>query len=369
MICNLNSLKSFLFVLFSSICGLSALYGQSPPSDLTELSLEQILGIRIIKQSHGDDVDDAPSQNRKWSAGYRRIHIKFSGQRDGTRNVSSNEVLWNGNAAERTDDNFPILTQEIDQEAHIIELATAVTERLSLNVLIPYIVQATKHKSIVSDFERFTIRSEGLGDVSAFFSYMFRETGTHYLKLNGGISLPTGAINEADDTPAPGSSNQLPYTMQLGSGTVDLSPGVTYWRKGGLVDIGAQLLGTIRLGRNYRGYSLGDRLSVSAWLQTELREWLHPSIKIAAQFWDRIDGIDEDFKHFEHGFFPAAVADPDKFGGEKVNALVGVKLIAPQRNLANHSIEIEGGVPIYQSLNGPQPKEAWRINASWHWKF
>ncbi len=344
-------------------------YGQSPPTDLTELSLEQILGLRIINQSTTDVEDRLESSKNRWSLSYRYIQLKFSGHRNGTDDISNNEVLWDGNPLNRTDENFPILTQEIHQQASIFEISSDITDRLSLNIIIPYIAQETKHRSIIPNFERFVIRSEGLGDISVVSTYLLWQKRQHYLMLNTGISLPTGAINEEGDTPAPGANNQLPYTMQLGSGTVEASPGITYFGKSNRMNFGAQVLGTLRMGRNYRGYSLGDRLSVNAWLHPKPFTCFQPSIKIAAQFWEKIDGIDREFRQFQPSFFPAAVADPDKFGGKKVHCLFGMKIRCPRRNLIQHTFEIEGGIPIYQSLNGPQPKEVWRINVSWNWNF
>jgi len=34
-----------------------------------------------------------------------------------------------------------------------------------------------------------------------------------------------------------------------------------------------------------------------------------------------------------------------------------------------HRFSIEGGIPIYQNLRGPQLRETWRIGGAWNWTF
>ena len=79
----------------------------------------------------------------------------------------------------------------------------------------------------------------------------------HGIHVNFGASLPTGSTDETDQiltptgaTPSP----RMPYAMQLGSGTVDLLPGVTYNGRADKVRWGAQYAGTIRTGSD-NGYS------------------------------------------------------------------------------------------------------------------
>lgn len=56
--------------------------------------------------------------------------------------------------------------------------------------------------------------------------------------------------------------------MRLGSGTVDLLPGLTY--TGALDDVswGFQALGTVRIGYNQQGYKEGNRYQVNTWGRT-----------------------------------------------------------------------------------------------------
>ena len=51
--------------------------------------------------------------------------------------------------------------------------------------------------------------------------------GAEWLHLTLGLSIPTGSIKEGDRD-VTGQSMRGPYSMQLGTGTFDLLPGVTW---------------------------------------------------------------------------------------------------------------------------------------------
>ena len=350
--------------------GTPSLVAQTPPSDLTEMSLEQLLGLRIIP--HGETPEPNLRKRNKWSLGHRYIRFDFDGNNMGTREVPVSEVLWSGVPSERTKDNFPIVSLIICQKAYVTSVTYDASERWRWSVLVPYIIQETDHvandslPTIGPDFARFIIRSEGIGDVTINPSFVAYNKKGHTVTLHTGFSLPFGSITEVGDSPAPETSNQLPYTMQIGSGTFDYLPGITYVRSGGQTRWGAQALATLRMGKNDRGYALGDRISLSAWVRTRVLDWLEPSVTVSAQAWGRIDGVDKDFSRFVGGFFPATVTDPSNFGGEKITVTGGLRFIG-QDQLVNQSLEVSFGAPVYQRLNGPQPREVWRASVSWGW--
>jgi len=132
-----------------------------------------------------------------------------------------------------------------------------------------------------------------------------------------------------------------------------------------------QLRNVFRLGKNNRGYGLGNLHALTGWLKINPARWVEPSIALTYQSWGRIDGDDEDLKipSLPVSPYPAAVTDPDKFGGEKVSVQFGTTFSRSNGPLKRHSLQIEAGLPIYQSLNGPQPKEVWRFGTSWNWVF
>ena len=194
-----------------------------------------------------------------------------------------------------------------------------------------------------------------------------------------GVSFPTGSIEEKGDTPLPGTENQLPYTMQLGSGTWDIVLGTGYQGNAPVVGWtgplrwGAQVLGKIRTGQNSRGYRLGNRLLTSTWLGAAPFLWIEPTLTLESQLWGGIDGHDLDFPG---PIFPTPVADPDNFGGNRLTLMGRLTLRAPELPdgafcdfLSNQAFVVEYGRPVYQSLNGPQPEEVSRLTISWSLDF
>ena len=369
----IKHIKYYLILGFYVAFGLCA-FGQTPPVDLANLSLGDLLNAKIIR-SYSDltayeaSQQDVPvgyldSSRFHFSSNY--INVKFDGYMDGTKDLSTDDVLWSNTSGEaRTDKNFPIVPTVIHQEAIQFKGAYDLSERFILSLSIPYIRQETEHISIVPNFDDFTIVSEGLGDIEIAVSWIHQLSHSNNLLINLGLSLPTGSIDETGDTPGPGPDNQLPYTMQLGSGTYDIKPSIHYFGSAGNWTYGADLNLTLRTGKNDRDYRLGNVYQSSIWTRYALTDWLEPSIRINGVVWDEISGKDPALPYDSvNDLYPAAVVKPDNFGGTKLLALVGLRLKDPRDRLENTFLEFEAGTPFYQKLNGPQPSEDWRFSAS-----
>ena len=110
-------------------------------------------------------------------------------------------------------------------------------------------------------------------------------------------NLPTGSITEKDSMPhghdgAP-MQMRMEYPMQLGSGTYDLKPGLTYTGQGERWSWGAQGIATIRTGENDEGYTLGNRTDLTGWVAYGWTPAVSTSLRLAAASWGNIDGQDK----------------------------------------------------------------------------
>ena len=366
-------IKYYLILVFYVAFGLCA-FGQTPPVDLANLSLGDLLNAKIIRsytdhaafKTGGQDSPLGYLDSSRFHFRSNYINVKFDGYMDGTKDLSTDDVLWSNTSGEaRTDKNFPIVPTVIHQEAIQFKGAYDLSERFILSLSIPYIRQETEHISIVPNFDDFTIVSEGLGDIEIAVSWIHQLSHSNNLLINLGLSLPTGSIDETGDTPGPGPDNQLPYTMQLGSGTYDIKPSIHYFGSAGNWTYGADLNLTLRTGKNDRDYRLGNVYQSSIWTRYALTDWLEPSIRINGVVWNEISGKDPALPYDSvNDLYPAAVVKPDNFGGTKLLALVGLRLKDPRDRLENTFLEFEAGTPFYQKLNGPQPSEDWRFSAS-----
>ncbi len=187
---------------------------QSPPVDLTELSLEELLGVQLINRPAGE-TGTSQSIDNNTRIGYRYIRLQFEDYIDGTRNRSAEEVL----------SDVPVAPNNIEQEAHVLSVSQRMNDDLALQIEVPYLRQGTGH--IRRNGGPLRIETEGIGDIVGLGVYRFETKATHQLFVMAGLSIPTGSIDETGDTPR-GKDTTVPYTMQIESGTYDLQPGPLY---------------------------------------------------------------------------------------------------------------------------------------------
>ena len=199
------------FVWLSAVQPLS---GQSSPGDLLDLTLAE-LGALELEQDLEAVSGSAPRRGQ-WQVRHSYVRGEFEGYRSDTRRVANSEII--GPPDGRT---FPILQNNIVQEAHLIAISFGLSDRLSVQFVAPYLRQRTDHESIVEGYSSFSISSLRVGDLAATVSGVVVADAHQSLTISTGISVPTRSIMKTGNTPS-GPGSQLPYTMQLGSGTFDV---------------------------------------------------------------------------------------------------------------------------------------------------
>ncbi|MFU8764180.1 MAG: hypothetical protein ACNA7T_06640 [Haliea sp.] len=321
---------------------------QSTPSEFAELSL-----LELFEQT----IDDTGSSGPKspWTFAYQYRFAEFEGYLDGTKSLSFQDVLWNGPGEQRTAKNFPIVPTRITQSVHTVGVGYQLDDNWQLYLSVPYIRQESDHISIVRDYDFFVIETHGMGDTSVSASYRWNDAAEHIWQFSFGLTLPTGSIDEVGDTPRAPGNQQLPYTMQLGSGTYDIPLELSY-QHSELQNIDVRLSANIRTGRNDRSYRLGNNYTLSSRYQFHLSPTIQSFAGVNVQYSESIHGQDDSLLVNAAFPYPAAITNPDLYGGTKVNVRLGLLWQFSQANRLN----IEVGKPVYQDLNGPQPKEQWR---------
>lgn len=286
-----------------------------------------------------------------WSITYQFMRMAMDDNRSGTDTLSDAEVL--------TD--FSIAPTRMTMDMHMASVMYGWSESLSFMAMVPYYDKEMDHINRAG--VRFTTKSKGVGDVALKGVYGLYQRQDHNVLLNAGVSLPTGSIDKKDDTPA-GLNQQLPYPMQIGSGTFDLLPGLTYRGHTSDFSWGGQIGATIRLGRNDNSYALGNRYRTTTWGARKWADWISTSLRVAAEVVDNVDGADPLLN-------PASVptADPDRRGGTRVDILGGVNLIGTAGVARGQRLFIEFGIPIYQNLDGPQLETDWLLTVGLQFRF
>ncbi len=281
---------------------------------------------------------------------YRYMHMDMQGNRDGTSNRSSAEVLQG----------FPITPTKMSMAMHMLGGMYAPADDVTLTLMVPWVQLHMDHLNRMG--VHFSTGSQGLGDIKFAALKVLSRSEFDQLHLNLGISIPTGSINKRDRTPL--GRVRLPYPMQLGSGTLDLMPGLTYVRQLGDWSFGSQAIATLHLFENSKDYRLGDRLQLSLWISRVLVQSLSASLRLEGQSWGNISGSDA---VLTPGMVPTA--DPDRRGGRRLDAGFGLNWTFQQGPLKGHRLAAEVLVPVYQWLDGPQLETDWTTILGWQRAF
>jgi hypothetical protein len=286
----------------------------------------------------------------EWMVTYRYMTMNMNGNRDGSSRLNERDVFAEG---------FMVVPTKMTMGMHMFGAMYAPIDSLTFMAMLPYLQISMEHVTRMGG--KFSSESEGIGDLRLTGLYAVHRWNRQQLHFNAGIGFPTGSIDKKADTPA-GSNQKLPYPMQLGSGTFDLFPGITYLGQADNWSWGSQLEGTFRLGKNHEGYSLGNRVVATVWGARKCTDWLSASLRLNAQAWGNINGHDDDLN-------PAMVptADPRRRGGEQMDLTFGVNLRGRAGLIKGHRLAIEAGTPIYQSLDGPQLEKRWLLTAGWQY--
>jgi hypothetical protein len=252
-------------------------------------------------------------------------------------------------------------------DMHIFDLMYAPTELLTLMAMIPNKTMSMEH--LKSDGGVFGQSAAGFGDLEVMGMITLIgdiRKGGNRLILNLGMSLPTGAIDvkyHADGDPSK-PLVLLEYFMQLGSGTYDMMPGLTYLGDSGPWSWGLQSIETFRLGKNDHDYRLGDEYHLSAWTSYGVTDWFAPSLRLDGRSWGNITGADKGLSTN-----PTPEGRPNLRGGRRVDLLLGINFYAPRGFLKGTRLMIEGGIPVYQNLDGPQLGTAWMLSGGFTYAF
>jgi len=288
----------------------------------------------------GDHVHPAG----EWMLSVRAMHMRMDGLSNNGRDVSRSELFAQG---------YMVAPLEMDMDMLMIGGMYGVTDRLTLTAMVPWIENSMDH--VTGGGTHFELQSSGLGDVQLGGLLKLTEQDGHEVHLNLGVSLPTGSITERDDTPMM-SDAKLAYPMQLGTGTFDLLPGLTYLGGAAPWSWGGQSRLRLHLGENDQGYRYGNRIDATGWLTRHFGAF-EASARVAAAHWGEIQGADSDLNPMM-----VPTADTGTSGGDRVDGLLG---FAWTGHASGNRLAVEVGAPAYQDLNGPALGADWTLSVGW----
>jgi hypothetical protein len=280
----------------------------------------------------GDHVMD----EGEFMLSYRYMEMQMDGNRTGTNRVSTPLP------------GFMVSPLSMDMKMHMLGAMYAPSKKLTLSLMVPVLEISMDHRINMNGVE-FTTESDGIGDITLAGVYQLSQSDGGNLLFNLGLNVPTGSIDEKDELPVSmGVPVQLPYPMQTGSGTYDVTPGLTYTMLYSQWSWGAQGLYTYRISDNDNGYTLGNKFNASIWAAKMLTHSISVSARLNALDWGNVDGADTTLAAMP----TVPTKNPELRGGSRVDALLGVNYVAHSLNHLRLAFEV--GAPVYQDLNGPQ---------------
>ena len=279
-------------------------------------------------------------------ASYRYMFMSMQRNYDGDSQISDATAQqgYMGSAA------------EMDMQMHMLGLMYAPSDKLTLMLMSAY-----KENSMLNNMMgmRTKMRSSGWGDatLSAYYGLYRKQSSSAHIGL--GISAPTGSIDERMSNGA-----RMGYPMQLGSGTWDLKPSITWLGQSGDWSYGSQASAVIHLDENDNGYTLGDSAMLTGWVNRRINAWSAVSVRITGSTWGNVDGRDDEMPTIPMGPLMgqpmAAAVDPDARGGSRLDLSLGLSLWDSDTGAR---FAVEAGAPIYQNLDGPQLGTEWFLSA------
>ncbi|MGH8470105.1 MAG: DUF3570 domain-containing protein, partial [Gammaproteobacteria bacterium] len=228
---------------------------------------------------------------------------------------------------------------------HLIDIMYAPTDWLNL-MLMPQFVdmemsqQALEGAELDSSEQHHVIHTEatgGIGDTSLYALFKLLDVQGHHLHLGLGVSAPTGSVDEELRRSHQTDQGFIHYGMQLGSGTWDLLPNLTYTGARGRWSWGGQVSGIHRLeDENESGYALGDQFQATAWGSVGLLDWLAASVRGVYTTQGEITG---EFNDVHSTVSP--VDFPQNYGGRFWDVGFGLSAEVPIAGLKENRLSFE----------------------------
>ncbi len=337
------------------------------------LSSDRLKPVRSDSHAPIGVMGDHMHNKGEWMFSYRYMYMDMAGNRNGKNELSPEEII--SSTANRffgipgQPANLRIVPTKMSMEMHMFGGMYAPSDWLTLMLMTMYTEKSMKHVTFNgAGSERigtFDTKTKGIGDIKITGLIRLFDNGLHHLHINAGLSLPSGSNQKRDNILAPNGTSvnvRLPYPMQLGSGTLDALPGVSYTGGFNYFSWGAQHIGTFRLGSK-NGYSLGDKQNSTAWVSYQWRPWINTSTRLSYSHEGKIDGIDSNIVG------PVQTADPDNHGGDILSLHFGFNLAGQSGLMRSHRLTFESDIPLYRNLNGPQMETDVTITLGWQYAF
>jgi hypothetical protein len=305
-----------------------------------------------VQRGHINHVHEAGS----WMFEYRFMRMEMDEMLAGSSNVLATDVAKIGSPYKNTSGgDYMMAPTDMTMDMHMLMGMYSQSDNLSWMLMLNYL--DNKMNMVARSGARLAMKSSGIGDLKISTTYKLYDKEGAQLLTNLELSLPTGSIKEANN------QGMLPYAMQLGSGTYDLIPSLTYRNNYGRWNWGLQGSYTFRLNRNSQNYALGDSFDGQVWIKMNPLKNTSVTGRVTFSDWKSIIGSANGITMMQRNMSPTF--DAINSGGNRWDASIGIS----QMFESGHMLGIGYGVPIQQKLDGLQMKTKQIYTISWQYLF
>lgn len=267
---------------------------------------------------------------------------------------------------------------EMSMNMHMLDLMYAPTDWLTL-MLMPQFVDMRMHLRSLEGVPADTgghhhgggssdpqHDTGGLGDTGMYALLKLFEIPGHHLHAALGISAPTGDVGVKIGGQTTGEvPTFIHYGMQLGSGTWDFRPSITYTGQWDRWSWGAQFNAAKRLeNRNDSGFAFGDMLQTTAWGSYNVFDWLSASVRGVYTTQGAIKGV-YNGPHDQGG----PMDEPFNYGGSYWDIGFGLNAMVTGGELRGNRFAFEWLQPVQDDVRGYQLERDGSLSATWSLAF
>jgi hypothetical protein len=302
----------------------------------------------------------------EWMFSYRLMRMEMGAMQNGSQTLTDNDVYAQ---------NYSMTSSFMRMDMHMLMAMYGINDKLTLMTMIHYQNIGMHMDMFASDGHNHGgvavnanvnphLYSSGIGDTKIYVLYQAFSKNGHKILGNVGLSLPTGSIHKKGEINSMYSNSQMPYQMQMGSGTVDFLPSLSYLLDKNNISFGTQVAGNIRSYKNALNYQLGNEYTLTTWLGYRWFSFLGSSIRFEGITTEKITGFDAQLYAFTE---PST--NVSNYGGQKLNGFVGLNYYFNRGWIKNSSVSTEFGLPLYQNFNGIQMQNKFQWLAAFNMAF
>ena len=279
--------------------------------------------------------------SKKIMFGYKFGAMESKSLKDGTNNINHSSVQNLG---------YSMTPLKMNMDMHMFSAMYAVNEKISVMAMLPYIEKKMEMKMLTGGMAGMThsVNSRGIGDLS--IAGVFKISNKSNFKL--ALSIPVAEFNEKDLNMS-GVLKTLPYPLQLGSGTYDITLGYSFQEVFEDWSYGVQANVLKRIDYNSEGWKYGDKREISTWIARPISKSFSVSLGLDVEHQENISGRSANRNNM--------IPTWSEYNQShlRVSSNIGINYKFPK---SKSRIGIQCGTPIYRDVNGPQMEPDFKCN-------